>query len=68
MYTTLNNVYRQTWMNVAAILVRTEDLALTSRTDTTVLVNQDSRDLTARQVKSLDIVQYVVSFIFHTEK
>ena len=34
-----------------AVLVRTEDLAVTSSTDTTVLANQDSTDLTARRVK-----------------
>lgn len=45
------NVYRKTWMNVPAVHVRTEGLAVTSSTDTTVSADQDSADLTARQIK-----------------
>ena len=49
-----------------AVLVRTEGLAVTSSTDTTVPAYQDSADLTARQVKSQHA--RVCSFcIFHTE-
>lgn len=48
---TLSNVYRQMWMNVPVVLAGTEDLAVTPSTDTTALANQDSTEVTARQVR-----------------
>ena len=60
--------YPQMWMNAPAVLVRTEDLAVTSSTDTTVLASQDSTDLTARQVKVCTFYNLQFFYISHKNK